>query len=165
MKTVQKLLAQKELELARVQKELEALRIVAPLLRDWGDCVSEVVEPTRTAAVMQPEAVQAETVKIRLLRPFGRWALARNSASKLRNRPMSVAPTIHPINNDDPPISHLADMYDAYFTSLERQAVRLENVASKLEDGLKRTVLYFVAGLRKEVQALREQIDPFAEWG
>jgi hypothetical protein len=165
MKNLQELLAQKELELARVEKEVEALRIVAPLLRDEEDSVSEAAEPTRTAAVMLREAVQDETVKIRLVLPFGGGALARNSASKLRNRPMSTAPTIRLITSDDPRMSQLAEMYEAYFTTLESQAVRFENVAAKLEDGLRRTVLDFVAGLRKEVQTLREQIDLLAEWG
>jgi hypothetical protein len=163
MKNVHEVLVQKQSELARAAKKLEALRIVAPLLRDEEDCLSKVAEPTRTAAVMLQDAVQAETVKIRLLLPFGRGALAKNSASKLRDRPMSTAPTIRRITHDDPRTSQLARMYEAYFTTLERQAVRFENVAAKLEDGLKRTVLDFVAGLRKEVQTLREQIDLFAD--
>jgi hypothetical protein len=54
----------KETELVEVKKELEALRIVAPLLRDEGDeedGVSEAAEPTRTVTVM-PSFVQAEAV-------------------------------------------------------------------------------------------------------
>lgn len=59
----------------------------------------------------------------------------------------------------------LAEMYEAYFTTLERLAVRFENVASKLEAEDKRAVLDIVAGLRKEVQTLQEQVDLCAEWG
>lgn len=64
----------------------------------------------------------------------------------------------------DPPILPLAKMYEAYFTTLERQAVRFETVASKLEDEEKRAILDIVTGLRKEVQTLREQVRLFAEW-
>jgi hypothetical protein len=48
MKDIDEVLVQKELELARVGKELEALGIVAPLLRGEEGGVSEVIEPTRT---------------------------------------------------------------------------------------------------------------------
>lgn len=60
MKNVPEVLLQKQIELASAMKELEALRIVAPLLRDEEDSASEAAEPTRTAAVMLREAVQAE---------------------------------------------------------------------------------------------------------
>jgi len=76
---------------------------------------------------------------------------------------MFTAPTIRPIFADDPPTSQLAEIYEAYFTALERQAMRFENVASKLEDQDKRAVLVFVAGLRKEVQTLRERVGQFTE--
>ena len=49
-------------------------------------------------------------------------------------------------------------MYEAYFATLEKQAVRFETVASKVEDEDKRILLDCVAGLRKEVQTLREQV-------
>lgn len=62
MKNVHEVLVQKEIELARVEKDLEALRIVAPLLRDEEDWVSEAAEPTRTVTVMQHSLVQAEAV-------------------------------------------------------------------------------------------------------
>ena len=62
-------------------------------------------------------------------------------------------------------MSQIAEMCEAYFTTLERQAVRLEHVASKLEDEHRQTILEIVAGLRKELQALREQVDLCAEWG
>lgn len=55
-------------------------------------------------------------------------------------------------------------MYEASFTNLERQAVRFEDVASKLQDEDRRAILDLVAGLRKELQTLREQVDLCAEW-
>ena len=62
-------------------------------------------------------------------------------------------------------MSQVAEMCEAYFTTLERRAVQFEKVASKLEDEDKRAILDIVAGLRQEVQALREQVDLCAEWG
>ena len=76
---------------------------------------------------------------------------------------MSTARTIRSMTAGDP-ILPLAKMYEAYFTTLESQAVRFEIVASKLEDEDKRAISDFVAGLRKEVRALREQVRLFAEW-
>ena len=47
MKNVYEVLRQKELELARLEKEVEALRVVAPLLSDEGrDATTEVPKPT-----------------------------------------------------------------------------------------------------------------------
>jgi len=48
-KNVQEVLLQKEFELAKVKKELEALRIVVPLLREEDDWVRETAIPTLTA--------------------------------------------------------------------------------------------------------------------
>jgi len=58
MKDVHEMLVQKEIELARVEKELEALRIVAPLLRDEEDWDSEAAEPTRTVTAMCPASAE-----------------------------------------------------------------------------------------------------------
>jgi hypothetical protein len=44
-RTIDEVLAQKEIELARVGKELDALRIVAPLLRDEKDSPFKAPEP------------------------------------------------------------------------------------------------------------------------
>ena len=57
-------------------------------------------------------------------------------------------------------------MFEAYFATLEKQAVRLEGVASKLgDDDQRTTVLDCVASLREEVAALREQIRLLVKWG
>jgi hypothetical protein len=57
MKNVYEVLRQKELELARLEKEVEALRVAAPLLSDDKDLSSDTVstKPTLTAA---PSATQ-----------------------------------------------------------------------------------------------------------
>jgi len=46
MKNVYEVLRQKELELARLEKEVEALRVAAPLLSDEKDPGTEVSKPT-----------------------------------------------------------------------------------------------------------------------
>lgn len=51
MKNVYEVLRQKELELARLEKEVEALRLAAPLLSDDKDIVVEATpKPTLTTA-------------------------------------------------------------------------------------------------------------------
>lgn len=62
MKTIDEMLVHKELELARVEKELDALRIVAPLLRGENGELSEAVETTRTLTVMPRSDVPDEAV-------------------------------------------------------------------------------------------------------
>ncbi|MGO8986992.1 MAG: hypothetical protein ACLPHI_07350 [Terriglobales bacterium] len=58
MKNVYEVLRQKELELTRLEKEVEALRIAAPLLtEDNKEQVVEVPKPTLTAAP-QPQPVR-----------------------------------------------------------------------------------------------------------
>ena len=71
MKNVYEVLRQKELELARLEKEVEALRVAAPLLSDDKDAGSDVsiAKPTlatATAAPQQPIRIpqpQAATVQ------------------------------------------------------------------------------------------------------
>lgn len=46
MKNVYEVLRQKELELARLEKEVEALRVAAPLLSDDKDMVADAPKPT-----------------------------------------------------------------------------------------------------------------------
>jgi hypothetical protein len=56
MKNVYEVLRQKELELSRLEKEVEALRVVAPLLSDEANlATTENPKPTlATPAVQQP---------------------------------------------------------------------------------------------------------------
>ncbi len=53
MKNVYEVLRQKELELARLEKEVEALRVAAPLLSDENKETSDTPKPTLTAAQAQ----------------------------------------------------------------------------------------------------------------
>jgi hypothetical protein len=53
MKNVYEVLRQKELELTRLEKEVEALRIAAPLLTEEKESAAETGKPTLAAAVPQ----------------------------------------------------------------------------------------------------------------
>lgn len=53
MKNVYEVLRQKELEMARLEKEVEALRVAAPLLSDEKETISEAPKPTIAAAAPQ----------------------------------------------------------------------------------------------------------------
>ncbi len=57
MKNVYEVLRQKELELSRLEKEVEALRVAAPLLSDDKDAGSDTVtaKPTLTSATPAPQ--------------------------------------------------------------------------------------------------------------
>jgi hypothetical protein len=71
MKNVYEVLRQKELELARLEKEVEALRVAAPLLSDDKEGVGEAIsgKPTLTTStpaqqpirIPQPAAVAANS--------------------------------------------------------------------------------------------------------
>ncbi len=56
MKNVYEVLRQKEMELTRLEKEVEALRLVAPLLSEDKETVSDVVKPLATAVNAGPQA-------------------------------------------------------------------------------------------------------------
>ena len=49
MKNVYEVLRQKELELTRLEKEVEALRVAAPLLSDEKETLAEMPKPGMTA--------------------------------------------------------------------------------------------------------------------
>jgi hypothetical protein len=51
MKNVYEVLRQKEMELTRLEKEVEALRLVAPLLSEEKETVSDMAKPSLAAAV------------------------------------------------------------------------------------------------------------------
>ena len=57
MKNVYEVLRQKELELSRLEKEVEALRVAAPLLSDDKESVMEAInsKPTLTTATAPPQ--------------------------------------------------------------------------------------------------------------
>ncbi len=67
MKNVYEVLRQKELELTRLEKEVEALRVAAPLLSEEKEQISEAPKPTLTATPPQqplriPAPVAAQAV-------------------------------------------------------------------------------------------------------
>jgi hypothetical protein len=55
MKNVYEVLRQKELELTRLEKEVEALRVAAPLLSDEKESVSETISKPSLAASVPPQ--------------------------------------------------------------------------------------------------------------
>jgi hypothetical protein len=65
MKNVYEVLRQKEMELTRLEKEVEALRLVAPLLSEGMDLNSDMVKPALATAVngqQQPIRIPAPPV-------------------------------------------------------------------------------------------------------
>jgi hypothetical protein len=55
MKNVYEVLRQKELELTRLEKEVEALRVAAPLLSDDKEMVAEATNNKPTLATAPPQ--------------------------------------------------------------------------------------------------------------
>ena len=57
MKNVYEVLRQKELELARLEKEVEALRVAAPLLSETSEPISDsaTAKPTLTTSTPAPQ--------------------------------------------------------------------------------------------------------------
>ena len=55
MKNVYEVLRQKEMELTRLEKEVEALRLVAPLLSEEKETLSEIPKPALATAVNGPQ--------------------------------------------------------------------------------------------------------------
>jgi hypothetical protein len=63
MKNVYEVLRQKELELARLEKEVEALRVAAPLLSDDKDAAEANNKPTlATPSAQQPIRISQPAV-------------------------------------------------------------------------------------------------------
>lgn len=65
MKNVYEVLRQKELELSRLEKEVEALRVAAPLLSDGNEANTDVAAPKPTLTT----AVPAQQQPIRIPQP------------------------------------------------------------------------------------------------
>jgi hypothetical protein len=55
MKNVYEVLRQKEMELTRLEKEVEALRLVAPLLSEGTETNSDMAKPALATAVNGPQ--------------------------------------------------------------------------------------------------------------
>ena len=56
MKNVYEVLRQKEMELTRLEREVEALRLVAPLLSEEKEMMSDMAKPALATAVNGPQA-------------------------------------------------------------------------------------------------------------
>ncbi|HYW40464.1 MAG TPA: hypothetical protein VE957_20345 [Terriglobales bacterium] len=62
MKNVYEVLRQKELELTRLEKEVEALRIAAPLLSEEKETLAEAPKPSLTTTTTPPQPVRVPSV-------------------------------------------------------------------------------------------------------
>jgi hypothetical protein len=84
MKNVYEVLRQKELELTRLEKEVEALRIAAPLLsEEMKESVSEPPKPTLTAtAPQQPIRIPSPAVAAAAATPPARAAGWEDAAKR-----------------------------------------------------------------------------------
>jgi hypothetical protein len=86
MKNVYEVLRQKELELARLEKEVEALRVAAPLLSDDKDVASDVpttAKPTLTAAASAPQQpIRIPQPAVNQVQPTARAAGWEDSAKR-----------------------------------------------------------------------------------
>lgn len=71
MKNVYEVLRQKELELTRLEKEVEALRVAAPLLSDEKETLAEMPKPGMTAAA-PPSARISPVVAAQVMPPQSR---------------------------------------------------------------------------------------------
>jgi hypothetical protein len=58
MKNVYEVLRQKEMELTRLEKEVEALRVVAPLLSEEKEAATEIAKPALATAVGGPQTAR-----------------------------------------------------------------------------------------------------------
>jgi cell division protein FtsB len=86
MKNVYEVLRQKELELARLEKEVEALRVAAPLLSDGQETVAEAVnsKPTLTASAagQQPIRIPQPAAAVASPQPAARAAGWEDTAKR-----------------------------------------------------------------------------------
>jgi hypothetical protein len=66
MKNVYEVLRQKEMELTRLEKEVEALRLVAPLLSEEKENLSDIAKPALAAAngPQQPIRIPSPSVSV-----------------------------------------------------------------------------------------------------
>jgi len=80
MKNVYEVLRQKELELARLEKEVEALRVAAPLLSEEKEPVVEVPKPALTTP-QQPIRIPA-AVAVQAVNPPARAAGWEDAAKR-----------------------------------------------------------------------------------
>ena len=77
MKNVYEVLRQKEIELTRLEKEVEALRLVAPLLSEEKENLADIGKPAMAAAVNGPQSpIRIPTPQVSVTPPPPRAAAA-----------------------------------------------------------------------------------------
>lgn len=84
MKNVYEVLRQKELELSRLEKEVEALRIAAPLLSEDKELNSETAssKPTLTTTVPAQQPIRIPQPAVNQSQPTARAAGWEDSAKR-----------------------------------------------------------------------------------
>jgi hypothetical protein len=85
MKNVYEVLRQKELELARLEKEVEALRVAAPLLSDDKDMATDTAasKPTLTTPTPAPQQpIRIPQPAVAQVQPTARAAGWEDSAKR-----------------------------------------------------------------------------------
>ena len=85
MKNVYEVLRQKELELSRLEKEVEALRVAAPLLSDDKDAGSDATtaKPTLATATTTPQQpIRIPQPQVAAVQPTARAAGWEDSAKR-----------------------------------------------------------------------------------
>ena len=83
MKNVYEVLRQKELELTRLEKEVEALRVAAPLLSEEKESATETPKPTLTATPpQQPMRIPPPVVGVSAAAPAARAAGWEDAAKR-----------------------------------------------------------------------------------
>ena len=85
MKNVYEVLRQKELELSRLEKEVEALRVAAPLLSDDKEAGSDATtaKPTLATATTAPQQpIRIPQPQVAAVQPTARAAGGEDSAKR-----------------------------------------------------------------------------------
>jgi len=85
MKNVYEVLRQKELELSRLEKEVEALRVAAPLLSDDKEAASDATtaKPTLATATTAPQQpIRIPQPQVAAVQPTARAAGWEDSAKR-----------------------------------------------------------------------------------
>jgi hypothetical protein len=82
MKNVYEVLRQKELELARLEKEVEALRVAAPLLSDDKEVSAEPPKPTLTTAPVAQQPIRIPQPAVATAPPQARAAGWEDTAKR-----------------------------------------------------------------------------------
>lgn len=81
MQTIEDVLVKKQIEFIRVGKELDALRLVAPLLQSTESDVSELIEPPQPLTAVQQSTARGEAafdLHPAVVSWFERWREATN---------------------------------------------------------------------------------------